>query len=70
MNRLVSDEVDDIAEITKPDGSLDSHKLGTAWGYVDWSRGSETVILDGEFTFAELRQIADHMEKFSTKEVT
>lgn len=44
-------------------GSLDSMKAGSGVDFVRWSPGQETIILEGDFSAAELRALADHMEK-------
>lgn len=60
----------DIAKIMRPSGSLDGNAATMDVDYVRWDRGDKTVTLDGSFTAGELRQLADHMEKFSAKEGT
>lgn len=47
-----------IQHMIQPDGSLEEHDI--LW--VDWSNFDDTVTLDGDFTAAELRAIADHMD--------
>jgi hypothetical protein len=48
---------ENVRKTISPDGGLFS--LG--W-YLGWVPGDEKATLDGEFTAAELRAIADHME--------
>lgn len=44
----------------QPEGRLHSIQK-----YISYTPGDDHAILDGDFTAAELRQIAEHMEKFS-----
>lgn len=48
--------------VIQKDGSL--HDLG--W-YLAWSIGADTACLDGSFTAAELRAIAEHMERHGNR---
>lgn len=47
----------------KEDGSLERYMP-----YIWWAAGVETVCLDGHFTAADLRAIADHMDKYTQKQ--
>jgi len=49
-----------VKDCIQPDGGLFS--LG--W-YLSWSPGQKEAVLDGEFTAAALRAIAEHMEKIN-----
>ena len=50
--------VDHLADCRMPDGGL----LSMSW-YLRWYPWAKEATLDGEFTAAELRAIADHMDK-------
>lgn len=52
-----------ISKTLRPDGSLYSHDAGGFYDYVSWRPGQATVTLDGDFTPAELRWIANQIEK-------
>ena len=47
----------EVEDAIQPDGGL--YSLG--W-YLGWSVGDTVAMLDGEFTAAQLRSIADHMD--------
>jgi len=49
-----------ISDYVEPDGSL--HRL---LPYLRWNVGEETATLDGDYTAAELRAIADHMDRLA-----
>lgn len=51
-------EPNPIQYMIQPDGSLKEHDIR----WVDWPNYDDTVTLDGDFTAAELRAIADHMD--------
>jgi len=48
-----------LSDYLKPDGSL-----LRLLPYLRWNVGEETATLDGDYTAAELRAIADHMDAF------
>lgn len=49
-----------IAKAVQDDGSLDD-----GLNFLAWHPGDEKATLDGEFTAAQLRDIADHMDRLN-----
>lgn len=43
----------------------EDHSLFDLSWYLAWEVGNDTACLDGDFTAADLRAIADHMEKYT-----
>lgn len=49
--------MNELDDAIQEDGSL----YAVSW-YLDWAPGADTATLDGDFTAAQLRAIADHMD--------
>ena len=53
--------------VSRVDGSIQSHSGGEFFRYFG---GDRTMQLDGDFTAAELRALADHIDKYQKQETT
>jgi hypothetical protein len=60
---MMAEAPDTVRSITTSAGTLESCESWTCCFYLRWLPGQEKAQLDGYFTSAELRAIADHMDE-------